>query len=84
MTRKRTIGLAVAALLLLYSAGYAACRMTKALIHTSCILNVDSHGRYHMIHVRDESSLAGRVAGRLFWPLRELEARWHSRGGRLD
>lgn len=84
MTRKDIIGLVLAALLLVYVGGYAVCRSGNLLVHTACVLNVDSHGRYHVIHTRSHDALAGHAVEILFWPLREIEATWHGRGGRLD
>jgi hypothetical protein len=82
--KKLIIGLSVLAFLLVYSLGYALCRKTKTLVHTACVLNVDFHGRYHMIHIGPDDSALANLAGSVFWPLREIEARYHGRDGRRD
>jgi hypothetical protein len=84
MKRGKTWIAALAAVLVLYLAGYAVCRGTKVLVHTANVLNLDFHGRYHMIRVADRESAPARIAGWIFLPLREIEARYHGRGGRLD
>ena len=83
MTARQAKGLAVAVFLLLYFGGYAVCRRAGVLVHTANVLNVDFHGRYHMIHASRVRGPLGRATEVLYWPLREVEARWHGRGGRL-
>jgi hypothetical protein len=83
MGLKKLIRVAVA-LLVLYLAGYAACRKAHVLVHTAHILNLDFEGRYHQVDVEHPESLLGRCAGHVFWPLREIESTWHERSGRLD
>ena len=79
MTRKKKWFAGVVALLVLYLAGYAACRKTHVLVHTAHIFNLDFEGRYHLIDVEHPESLLGRCAGHVFWPLREIESMWHER-----
>ena len=84
MKRKTKWIMVVVVLLVLYLAGYGICRRTRVLLHTSNVLNLDIHGRYHLVVVENEESALARFAGHTYWPVRELEARYHGRGGRLD
>jgi len=86
MKRKKQsiIRLTVAALLTLYLGSYALCRVTGGMTHTANVLNLSIDGRYHMIYARSRSSSLGSFAETVFLPLREAEARYHGRGGRLD
>jgi len=74
MTAKKTCVVLVG-VLTAYLLGYVACRGSRVFVHTASILNLDFEGRYHMIHVADNTSPFARLAGKAYWPLREIEAR---------
>jgi len=78
MDKKKVITtIAIAVLLVVYLVGYVLCRATKVFVHTACVLNIDFHGRYHMVHVATPATPSQKALGYLFWPLRETEAWLH-------